>query len=500
MEDSLRLLIIEDSEDDAILLRRLLLRSGYQVESERVDSARGLTQALGKKWDIVISDHSMPHFSGLEALKMVRKVNPEIPFIFVSGTMGEETATEAMRVGAQDYLLKTNLKRLVPAVQRELQQAENRSRLNEAGQSDQIILNSIGDAVLCTDIDGNLTYLNLAAEKMTGWSCEEGAGRPIADIFRVADATGHEAAAKPMQMAVGHDQNVRLPSSGTLIRRDGHETPIETVVSPLHDSRGQVTGAVTVVRDVTLARAMALQLTHSALHDVLTGLPNRTLLNDRVNQAVALASRHQGKFAVLFLDLDGFKYINDSLGHPIGDKLLQSIGNRLVDCVRASDTISRQGGDEFVVLLSEMDKSDEAAAMARRMLEAVAETHFIGQHSLHITTSIGLSIYPDDGLDAETLIKNSDTAMYQAKENGRQTYEFFTPTMNARAVERQSIEESLRYALRRDEFTLHYQPKVNLKSGKITGAEALIRWTHPIRGLVPPAQFIAVAEDCGLIL
>jgi diguanylate cyclase (GGDEF)-like protein/PAS domain S-box-containing protein len=499
MADSIRLLIIEDSEDDAILVHRLLRRSGYQVESERVDSARGLTRALGKKWDIVISDHSMPHFSGLEALKMVRKVNPEMPFIFVSGTMGEETATEAMRVGAQDYLLKTNLKRLVPAVQRELLQAEDRSRLREQVQSDQIILNSIGDAVLCTDIDGNLTYLNLAAEKMTGWSCEEGAGRPMADIFRVADATGHDAA-KPTQMAVGHDQHVRVPSSGNLIRRDGREIPIETVVSPLHDSRGQVTGAVTVVRDVTLARAMALQLAHSALHDVLTGLPNRMLLNDRVNQAIALASRHQGKFAVLFLDLDGFKYINDSLGHPIGDKLLQSIGNRLVDCVRASDTISRQGGDEFVVLLSEMNRSDEAAAMARRMLETVAETHFIGQHSLHITTSVGVSIYPDDGLDAETLIKNSDTAMYQAKENGRQTYEFFTPAMNARAVERQSIEEGLRHALRRDEFILHYQPKVDLKSGEITGAEALIRWTHRIRGLVPPAQFISVAEDCGLIL
>jgi predicted signal transduction protein with EAL and GGDEF domain len=188
------------------------------------------------------------------------------------------------------------------------------------------------------------------------------------------------------------------------------------------------------------------------------------------------------------------------LGHPIGDKLLQSIAKRLADCVRTSDTISRQGGDEFVVLLSDMHQSNEAAIMARRLLGAVAEAHSIGQHSLHVTTSIGLSIYPDDGLDAETLIKNSDTAMYQAKENGRQTFEFFTPAMNARAVERQSIEESLRHALKREEFTLHYQPKVDLKSGEITGAEALIRWTHPIRGHIPPAQFIGVAEDCGLIL
>ena len=203
---------------------------------------------------------------------------------------------------------------------------------------------------------------------------------------------------------------------------------------------------------------------------------------------------------MLFLDLDGFKHINDSLGHPIGDKLLQSIAKRLVDCVRGSDTVSRQGGDEFVVLLSEVEQSEDAAITARRMLQAVAEPHSIDQHDLHVTTSIGVSVYPDDGLDAETLIKNADTAMYQAKENGRQSYQFFKPAMNVRAVERQSIEEGLRRALERQEFALHYQPKINLKTGEITGAEALLRWTHPTRGSVPPAQFIPVAEDCGLIL
>jgi len=206
------------------------------------------------------------------------------------------------------------------------------------------------------------------------------------------------------------------------------------------------------------------------------------------------------KVAVLFLDLDGFKHINDSLGHPIGDKLLQSIAKRLVDCVRGTDTVSRQGGDEFVVLLSEVEHSEDAAITARRLLQAVAEAHSIDQHDLHVTTSIGVSVYPDDGLDAETLIKNADTAMYQAKENGRQSYQFFMPAMNVRAVERQSIEESLRRALERQEFTLYYQPKIKLRTGEITGAEALIRWTHPSRGSVSPAQFIPVAEDCGLIL
>ena len=248
------------------------------------------------------------------------------------------------------------------------------------------------------------------------------------------------------------------------------------------------------------ALAMAQHMAHSAEHDFLTGLPNRMLLNDRIGQAIALARRHVKKAAVLFLDLDGFKHINDSLGHPVGDKLLQSIAKRLVDCIRGSDSVSRQGGDEFVVLLLDLEHAENAAVTARRMLEAVAKPHYIDHHDLHITASIGVSVYPDDALDAEALIKNADTAMYQAKENGRRSFQFFKPAMNARAVERQSIEESLRRALERREFALHYQPKVNLKTAAIIGAEALLRWTHPTRGPVSPADFIPVAEDCGLIL
>ena len=361
-------------------------------------------------------------------------------------------------------------------------------------------LNSIGDAVVCTDISGNITFLNLVAERMTGWAWQEAAGLPMAEVFRIIDAESRETTPNPMELAVANDRVMNLPANCILVRRDGFESPIEDSVAPIHNREGEATGAVIVFRDVSAARAMSLQMSHSAQHDFLTGLPNRMLFNDRVNQAIALAPRHMKKVAVLFLDLDGFKHINDSLGHPVGDKLLQSIALRLVNCVRAADTVSRQGGDEFVVLLSEVAQAEDAAITARRMLQAVAEAHGVDHHDLHVTTSIGLSIYPDDGLDAETLIKNADTAMYQAKENGRQSYQFFKPAMNVRAVERQSIEESLRRAVEREEFTLHYQPKISLATGEITGAEALIRWTHPTRGAVSPAQFIPVAEDCGLIL
>jgi diguanylate cyclase (GGDEF)-like protein/PAS domain S-box-containing protein len=364
----------------------------------------------------------------------------------------------------------------------------------------QVTLNSIGDAVICTDVSGKITFLNLVAEKMTGWSFQNAAGRPMAEVFQIFDATSRETAPNPMDLAIAENRTMSLPSNCILKQQGGTEIPIEDSVSPIHDRSGQVTGAVIVFRDMTAARAAALQMTHSAQHDFLTGLPNRMLLNDRVTQAITMAPRHLKKVAVLFLDLDGFKHINDSLGHPVGDKLLQSIAKRLLDCVRAADTVSRQGGDEFVMLLSEIEQSEDAAISARRILLAVAEAHAIDQHDLHVTTSIGVSVYPDDGLDAETLIKNADTAMYQAKEHGRQSYQFFKPAMNVRAVERQSIEESLRRALERQEFALHYQPKINLNTGEISGAEALLRWTHPTRGPISPAEFIPVAEDCGLIL
>jgi len=309
-------------------------------------------------------------------------------------------------------------------------------------------------------------------------------------------------------------------------RRDGSRFPIEIMLSPLESSEGVLVTAA--IRDVTrrkkaemhlrekiaeldrsnadlvrasrTERVMAQQMIHSAEHDFLTGLPNRSLLIDRIGQSIALAQRHGKQIAVLCLDVDGFKHVNDSLGHTVGDRLLQSLAGRLVDCVNTIDTVSRQGGDEFAVLLSEIDHADDAAVMSRSLMDAVEMATLIGLHDLHVTASIGVSIYPGDGMDAETLIKNADTAMYQAKENGRQNYQFFKPAMYDRAVERQAIEEHLRRALERQEFTLQYQPKISVRTGIVTGAEALIRWTHPTRGVVPPARFIPVAEACGLIM
>jgi diguanylate cyclase (GGDEF)-like protein/PAS domain S-box-containing protein len=498
------LLLVEDNPGDARLLREML--SEENAEGINVSHVQSMTDAEAHlstiATDVVLLDLGLPDAQGLEVVRRARKAARGVPLVVLTGMDDSSLAAQALQEGAQDYLVKGQIdtRGLLRALRYAVDRTTAEEALFEEKERAEVTLKSIGDAVASTDIFGKITFLNAVAEKLTGWSSQEAAGKPLAEVLRIVDALGRQTIPDPMALAVDRDRTMHLPMSSVLVRRDGSETAIEDSVAPIHDRDGGAIGAVIVFRDVSAARAMARQMTHSAEHDFLTGLPNRMLLNDRVGQAIAAAARHQTKVAVLFLDLDGFKHINDSLGHSVGDKLLQSISTRLVASVRLSDTVSRQGGDEFVVLLSEIDEAEDAVIAAKRMLQAVAEVHSIDDRDLHITTSIGVSVYPDDGINAETLIKNADTAMYQAKESGHQTFRFFKPAMNARAVERQSIEEGLRRAMERNEFALAYQPMIDLKTGAITGAEALLRWNHPTRGSIPPAQFIPIAEDCGLIL
>jgi diguanylate cyclase (GGDEF)-like protein/PAS domain S-box-containing protein len=347
---------------------------------------------------------------------------------------------------------------------------------------------------------GNVTFLNPIAEALTGCAADEAIGRPFAQVFRIVDVLDHRRSIDPMALVIETNKPLNLPDGSILIRPDGVESAIEDSTAPIHDRRGRVTGGVMVFHDVTQARAMSQKLSHLAQYDYLTDLPNRLLLNDRLTQAISVAHRHQQQLAVLFVDVDRFKHVNDSLGHLIGDKLLLSIAHRLVAGVRSSDTISRQGGDEFVILLSSVAHAADAALSAQKILTVAGMPHRVEGHDLQVTVSIGIGIYPDDGTDAETLLKNADIAMLNAKDNGRNNYQFFKPTMNEHAMERQSIEGSLRHALERREFVLHYQPKMDLMAETLTGAEALIRWRQPERGIVYPQDFIPIAEQCGYIV
>ena len=364
----------------------------------------------------------------------------------------------------------------------------------------EIALNSISDAVICTDINCNIDYLNIAAEKITGWTREEANGLPINQVFNIIHSSTRKPAFSPIGLVLQTNKPRVLAADTLLIKRDGTEVAIEDSTSPIHNWDGQLTGVVIVFHDVSEAKAMATKMAHLAQHDSLTNLPNRVLLNDRIAQAITLANRHHTHLALLFLDLDNFKHINDSLGHATGDKLLRLVTERLKECVRESDTVSRVGGDEFVILLAENKNSEDAGVSAQKILDALQAMHLIGKSQLHITTSIGISVYPADGINAETLIKSADTAMYHAKGKGRNNYQFFKSEMNTRAVERLIIENNLRLALEKQQFILYYQPKVNLNTGQITGVEALLRWQHDEWGEIVPDIFVPVAEDTGLII
>jgi diguanylate cyclase (GGDEF)-like protein/PAS domain S-box-containing protein len=364
----------------------------------------------------------------------------------------------------------------------------------------EVTLNSIGDAVLSTDMAGHVTYLNLVAETMTGWPREAALGRPVGEVFHIIDRETRERARDPLSLAIRLNKTVGLTPNCLLIRRDGRETAIEDSAAPIHAADGQLTGAVIVFRDVGAALEASRQMSHLAQHDVLTGLPNRLLLNDRLTGAIAAGHRHGKPLAVLFLDIDGFKEINDSLGHAAGDQLLRLVATRLSGSLRESDTVSRFGGDEFVIILSEIEHADDAALVAKKLLQVIVSLQRLDAQSVVVSASIGITLYPDHGQDADSLLRNADAAMYEAKRAGLGNYRIFDLGMNMRARERSAIERGLREAVARSEFLLQYQAQVNLGTGATIGAEALIRWRHPERGLLPAAEFVPVAEECGLLV
>ncbi|MRR51630.1 MAG: EAL domain-containing protein [Rhodocyclaceae bacterium] len=285
-----------------------------------------------------------------------------------------------------------------------------------------------------------------------------------------------------------------------LQRKDGSLVWVNLTVSLVRDTRGEPEYFIKVFEDISARKAAEQEIEFLAYHDVLTSLPNRMLVKDRLDQAAAYADRSGAKVALLYLDLDNFKTINDSLGHPVGDALLKAVAQRLLSCVRDTDTVSRQGGDEFLIVLSGVVDADGITAVADKLLEKLADSFSIEGHDLSTSVSVGIAMYPDDAREFDVLLKKADTALYRAKEAGRNTYRFFTEQMNVEASEYLRIRNGLRRALDNQEFVLHYQPQIELASGRVVGVEALVRWQHPELGLVPPGRFIPVAEDSGLIV
>jgi diguanylate cyclase (GGDEF)-like protein/PAS domain S-box-containing protein len=614
---TLRTLIIEDSEDDALLLTRYLQQT-YELIHVRVDSAEGLSQALKQgEWDLVLSDHSMPGFDSFAALQIVQQNGRDLPFIIVSGAIGEDLAVAAIKAGAHDYLLKSNLKRLIPAIERELQAAQARRTHFQSEQRFRATFEQAAVGIAHVGLDGRWLRVNHKLCVITGYSEEEllthdrpsitypddmpdelnsmqqllagevpsstkeiryarkdsslvwvsltwsltrtSTGEPDYFIEVVEDITERKEATERLRLfarifdtinegvavtdasnnimlvnpafsaitgysateAIG--KNPRILHSGLMDkvfydkmwqsikktgrwqgeitdRRKNGESYIEWLsISTMKDERGEFSHHIAVVSDISERKAAEERMVYIAQHDFLTGLPNRMMLHDRLTQAIAHAEREQRKVAVMFLDLDRFKAINDTLGHLTGDKLLQLVAGRINCVARTSDTVSRLGGDEFAIMLPYIENTDDIAMIALKLLASIAGPCVIDGNEIEVTTSIGISVFPEDGTDSESLIAHADAAMYQAKGNGRNNYQFFTREMNRRTLERILIKNKLSHALERNELFLLYQPQVDLQSGHIIGAEALVRWDNPLYGKVLPAQFIPIAEENGLI-
>ena len=426
------LLVGDNPADTAAVKDALSVRANesFRVESiacgsttlQGLDGRRNAAQRSGLA--AVLLDLSVWDTHRLYSIEQLCAAVPSVPVVLLCATKDEAAAKRAVGRGARDYVLKERIvnywfpKALAAIIAR----AQNELKLVADQQRAAATLDSIGDAVVSTDSRRRVTYLNPVAERLTGWSRATAEGRAVEDVLRIIDADTRSPADNPLAAAIRQNETVSLTPNCLLVARDGVETAIEDSAAPVRDCSGRVTGAVMIFRDVGSARAEAKRLSYLAQHDSLTELSNRVLLADRLDHAVAVAHRNMHKVAVLFVDLDHFKDVNDSLGHTVGDCVLKMVAKRLVAAVRGSDTVSRLGGDEFVVLLSELGDTRDAAATARKLLRLLRKPFVVGSHELRLTASIGIATYPADGTDTQTLLTRADAAMYCVKEAGRNDY------------------------------------------------------------------------------
>ena len=487
------ILIVDDDQNMRKSLADILRIKGYQVLAAGCGE-EGLA-LLGRQFvALALIDLGLPDISGLDVLERMKTKSPATQAIVLTGQASVDSAIEAARRGAYSYLLKPyDMNLLLLHVRRALekQQTEEALRLRQRA------LEASSNGIVIIDItlpNHPIVYANPAFEKITGYTCANALGRNARLLMR---GDGEQEGVLEIRSALrelrdGHGILRNYRKDGTLFWNSFS-------IAPVGNDRGTVTHFVGVLNDITEQKRYEEQLEYQANHDELTGLPNRNLLSNLIAQFALHAQRNRRELAVLFIDLDYFKFVNDSLGRSVGDRLLKTMAERLRRCVRAADTVARHGGDEFVVVLTDLVRSEDVSPVAQKIRESLSLPVLIDGQEFVISCSIGISIYPKDGIDAQTLLKNADAAMFRAKELGRNNAQFYTREMNARSLERMVMEKHLRRALENGELALHYQPQVDLANGRVNGMEALLRWRNPELGMVSPAVFIPLAEELGLI-
>jgi len=500
MAEPLRVLLIEDSEDDAALTLRQLRKGGYEPSYRRVDTPEAMRVALETTdWDIILSDYNMPEFSGSAALALLHSAGLDLPFIVISGAIGEETAVELMRSGAHDYIMKDNLARLVPAIERELREAEvrrARARAEEDLRLSAKVFESSVEGVILTDREANILRINKAFSEITG--------------YNEADVIGR----KPSLMQSGrHDRDFYRSMWAAINdhgywqgeiwnrRKNGEIFPEWLTISTVFDDDGQVSHFIGGFTDLSQQKQAEDRIQHLMYYDALTDLPNRTLFRDRCKQAMSRARREGKRVAYLHFDLDRFVNVNDTLGHQVGDQLLQQVSQRLAGSIRQQDLVARFVGDEFGVAMVDLDRNGAVGDLVQPLIGTFAEPFRAVGQEIFLAPSVGVGLFPDDTDDYDELARFADTALHFAKREGGSSYQFYQKSMNADAGERLSMESALRRALEREEFQLHYQPQLSLETGKIIGVEALLRWVRNDGGeMVMPGDFIPLLEETGLIV
>src|SRR5258706_13333172 len=502
--ETVRVLLLEDNDTDAALLTRILGKSELlsPIEIFRAKTRSEFVQKLAEiRPTLILSDYPIPGFDGLSALGIAHESASDTPFIFVSGTIGEERAIEALKRGASDYVLKDNMQRLAPAVQRALQEAKvMRARRNaeqaltESEKRYESLVELSPDGIFLV-ANGAISFANRAAMKIYRADRQEQlVETPYIDLVHkqsLGEGTSR------LRSIKAHSED-RPYVEQRHVRLDGSEVHVELASTSimLHGRESMLI----VTRDITERKRYESQLKHQATHDGLTGLANRNLLNDRLHYAIASAKRHGRAVALAFVDLDHFKFVNDSFGHEVGDGVLKDVSSRLVKSIRDVDTVSRLSGDEFVVLFEDLETPEIVTQLMERVLRAISQPLVVGSEEIVLTCSAGISVYPLDAEDADAVLRNADTAMYRAKEKGGNAFECYTSDMNSRSKEHLLLSAGLRRALERNEFFLHYQPQMDIATGLLSGMEALIRWNHPEQGVIAPGRFIPVCEQTGLIV